>query len=109
MYYATLDFDNGRISEHAVIHSFPSFEEARAYLLSGFDPQYWDIESAVIKYGSFSDCWVKTYVFPEAHAPWLGDLTLSDIWVLHPGQHPGGNKYWITPNVNVLTIEIEEA
>lgn len=102
--YATIHFDGERIEQDATIHKFKTMDEARAYLLSGYDPADWDHTSAVIKPADFSDCWIKSNGKPRIGVSWIAPFSYSQLTVKHPGQHPGGSGYWITPAVDVLVV-----
>ena len=51
----------------------------------------------------FGDCWVKAYNRP--HITKAGYVNINGIkcTVRHPGHHPGGNCYWLTPVLPVMT------
>lgn len=108
--YATRDFDNGHVSQDASISKFATLEAARAFLLEGYDPKEWDIDSAVIEpCPDFGDCWIKSNGRPKIGTPWIAPFSYTQVRVERPGQHPGGNRYWTTPIVDVLVIaEIRE-
>lgn len=108
-FYATTDSDGGYISEDAYIVVFATEQEAREYLLRGYDPEYWNLESSVIETGSWGDCWTKSLNAPRVGEPWLLPFSYTQVHVQRPGQHPGGKEYWTTPKVDVLVLSrIEE-
>lgn len=102
--YATTDYDGERISENADILAFDTHEEARAYLLAGYDSRDWDLASAEIRHGRWSDCWIKAMSDPGDDPSYIGPFAQSDISVQHPGTHPGGRFWWITPDPDVLVL-----
>lgn len=111
MFYATQDSDGDRITESAEIAAFETQEQARAWLLSPYSPDEWNIETAKIDEGRFGDCWIKTHSKPEIENSRLiagffncSPFTEDQLNVAGPGQHPGGNVYWITPSVPVLVV-----
>lgn len=103
MIYATADSEFNRIAEAAHIVAFATAAEAGDYLRE-CNP---DIEIA-IEEGDFGDCWIKLPSLPD-----LDDLVSpylrSDLIVLAPGQHPGGDCYWITPRPPILVAIPAEA
>jgi hypothetical protein len=106
--YATKESVFGRILEDASIVAFETEEEARAYLLEGYDPRDWDLSTAQFSYGHFGDCWIKLIDTPEK-TPWIFEpFTLDQLIISGPGQHPG-HGYWIEPYPRILVLEsIEE-
>lgn len=110
--YATLDSDGPNIIEGAHIEAFDSRESAVEYLLSAYRGGDWDRDSAVIEEGTFGDCWIKDRAVPKVGDPHLSPFSFTQIIVQHPGQHPGGAYYWITPRQEILVIsqinEIED-
>lgn len=102
--YATIHFDGERIEQDATIHKFKTMDEARAYLLSGYDPADWDHASAVIKPADFSDCWIKSMAKPRIGTSWIAPFSYTQLTIQSPGQHPGGSGYWTTPAVDVLVV-----
>lgn len=102
--YATIENENGYISEDAAIFPFGTEADARAYLLRGFDESDWDLSSAVIESGRFSDCWVKCLNKPRLDDPAFEPFGPQDLYVASPGEHPGGRMWWITPRVDVLVL-----
>ena len=109
--YATKDSDGGRISENATILAFASEQEARAYLLKGYDAADWDMASAEIGAGCYGDCWVKVHSAPHVDRDELiaglfdgAPFTADQLAVQAPGQHPGGRAWWIEPTEEVLVV-----
>lgn len=53
----------------------------------------------------FGDCWLKLLANPEPYLNDDGTLTVDGIQcrVTPPGQHPGGQAWWITPIEPVYT------
>ena len=103
-FYATSDFDGDRIEQNAHIVAFDNREDAVAFLMQGYDSKEWDYASAVIEPGRFSDCWVKTLKAPQPTDRWFAPFAFDDLYVLPPGQHPGGNMYWTSPLPDVLVV-----
>ncbi len=111
MFYATHDSSMNRINENASIHAFETEAAARAWLLSPFSPSEWDHSTAVIEEGRFGDYWVKIHGKPEIENGKLivgafdcAPFNAEQVRVATPGQHPGGNVYWIEPSVPVLIV-----
>lgn len=116
--YATHDYDDGRISENAMIVAFDTREAAEAYLLAPYQKNCgWDIESAEIGAGRFGDCWIRVHSEPTVHNGKLRALSCDcapfaadDLCIRSPGQHPGGRAWWIDPVHDVLVVaHIREA
>jgi hypothetical protein len=112
-FYATQDAADGKIFRDATIRKFATEAEARAYLLQGYDPKEWDLSTAEIGPGDYRDCWMEWMKAPRVGNPGAGDgyapFTFNQLFIQHPGQHPGGRFWWITPAVDVLIItEIHE-
>ena len=85
----------------------PSREEAEAALRETNADLIADMAeeglSAVISEGQFGDCWIKSTQAPGDH--WsTSPFSIDDLDVLRPGQHPGGDFYWVTPKANVLVL-----
>ena len=100
--YATRDSDGSRIMLNADIHVFASETEAKDWLLKPYNPAEWNIDSAVIESGEFSDCWIKAYSKIENVD--ISPFKLKDLIVSEPGSHPGGSATWITPRSPVLVV-----
>jgi hypothetical protein len=109
--FATNSSDDGRISENATILAFASEQDARAYLLKGYDPADWDLASAEIGAGRFGDCWVRVHSAPQIEGDKLiaglfdgAPFMANQLDVRAPGQHPGGRAWWIEPTEEVLVV-----
>jgi hypothetical protein len=105
-FYATQDFDGARIEQDAFIASFDTEAEAREYLLAPYRRGDWDLSTAEIGVGSFSDCWIKSRD-PFGDEDDFGDYTpfsMSELSIRGPGEHPGGWRWWITPVPDVLVV-----
>ena len=109
--YATTDADGGRISQNATIREFASEQEARTYLLHGYDAADWKLETAEIGAGDFGDCWVKMHSAPQTDGDELivglfdcAPFKADQLIVQSPGQHPGGRAWWIEPIEPVLIM-----
>lgn len=100
MFYATHDWNGSYITENAKIIAFETREAAEAYLLEPF--QYAD-ELPKVFPGRFSDCWFKTMRHPRDDQ--AEPFVLDDLIIQAPGNHPGGNAYWITPSAEILVAE----
>ena len=57
---------------------------------------------AGVESADFGDCWIKLTREPEVDADGLADLDGIKCRVQRPGQHPGGNFYWLTPVESVF-------
>jgi hypothetical protein len=116
MFYATNDADGSCIRQNATIRAFDTEDEARAYLLGGYDAADWNLGTAVIGAGDYGDCWIKVHSEPTND----GDQLIAGLCEFEPfaagqlivrrsGQHPGGRAWWITPSPSVMVVEhIEE-
>ena len=109
-YYATSDYDDGRIKHGAKIVEFLTEEAARAWLLEPYGSE-WDVKSAKIGASSdFGDCWFKSSTSPEtlpksAYAP----FTYAQLRIFGPGAHSGSREWWVEPIPAVLVVsEIHE-
>lgn len=114
--YATTDADGGRVSQNATIHAFASEQEARTYLLRGYDAADWKLETAEIGAGDFGDCWVKVHSAPQIEGDKLiaglfdcAPFKADQLIVQSPGQHPGGRVWWIEPSEEVLVVTFVES
>ena len=111
-YYATNE-DNGEgvITEDAGIRRFTSKKKMREWLLAGYQNGGWNLASAVIEPGQYSDCWIKSYSQPKRGDSWLEPFAYAnDLIVRAPSQNPGHGQYWITPRSPVYVVSrIEEA
>ena len=104
-YYATLDdTGEGTIREDAEIVRFTSKAAMRKWLLAGYHNGGWDLESAVIEPGDFSDCWIKSSKGPRRDDTWYKPFGLANIIVRKPGEHPGSHGYWIKPRPPVYIV-----
>ena len=104
-FYATRDFDGERITRNADIRRFNTEAQAREYLLAPYaNAGEWDIATAEIGPGSFSDCWIKTLDAPRVGTHWIAPFSYSQLYVQHPGEHPGGRMHWTTPTPDVLVV-----
>jgi hypothetical protein len=111
MLYATTDSDAGRIEKDASIFAFDTMDEVRDYLLRGYDAAEWDLDTAEIGAGDFSDCWIKALNAPAEEDGKLivgacdcAPFTAAQLTVRGPGQHPGGRAWWIEPTEPVLVL-----
>lgn len=100
-FYATLDADEGVISEHAEIRAFDTRAEAEDYLLSAFDDGDFRVET---RPGRFADCWIKSSSAPS-DAIDAGPFALDDLSIRAPGEHPGGHAWWLEPTAAVLVAD----
>ena len=104
-YYATSDYDDGRIKHGAKIVEFLTADEAQAWLLEPYGGE-WDVKSAKIKASSdFGDCWFKSSTSPEtlsesAYAP----FTYAQLRIFGPGEHSGSREWWVEPIPAVLVV-----
>lgn len=99
MIYATQDSNDGSITENADISKFATRAEAEAFLIQGLDLEEWEIS---FEFGRFSDCWIKSHSAPKVGDHWLSPFSRAAVNVAKPGQHPGGKRYWITPQADIL-------
>ena len=102
--YATQDYDGERIEQNAHIAAFETMDDARAYLLTHYAVGEWDISTAVIEPGGYGDCWIKSTDAPSPDSTWITPFTFDQLYVQRPGQHPGGQRFWTTPTVDVLIV-----
>ena len=114
--YATRDADDDRIKKNATIRAFASEQEALDYLLKGYDAADWKLESAALGTGTFGDYWMVVHSEPHvdddkliAGACDCSPFAADQLYVLGPGEHPGGRAWWIEPAEAVLTLHIEPA
>ncbi len=98
-FYATIDAEDGIISQNADIFAFDTRADAEAYLRQGFDEAEWAVK---IEDGRFSDCWIKCGSQPDEDHIDFAPFALEDCSVRGPGQHPGGHCWWIEPRAEVL-------
>lgn len=105
-FYATQDHEDGYVSEGAHIAVFDSLKDAEEYAREGYDLD--DGEALTITTGEFGDCWIKAAQKPAVGDPTLTPFTFNDVRVQHPGEHPGGRFYWLTPRRDVLVARITE-
>lgn len=123
MFYATIDADvnvrcgagvfESRIAENATIAGFNTRAEAEEFLLSPYKRGGgWDLDSAKIGTGRYGDCWIKTFDEPKIDGSQLvaglcdfAPFSANDLRIERPGQHPGGRRYWVTPQPDVLVVE----
>jgi hypothetical protein len=104
--YATRDANTdsaGTIDEGASVQAFETRAEAEAWLKKGFDS---DLELE-IQPGEFADCWKKLPDEPRSSDSSIAPFAMKDLIVMAPGEHPGGNRYWVTPRVQVLIASME--
>ena len=106
MFYATHDYDSF-IAEGAEIKAFKTMDEVRDYLLKVYDRHNgWLPETAVIEAVRCADYWLKFKRKPDINSMYCFEPfeDSSDICIAAPGQHPGGNSYWVTPRVDVYAV-----
>lgn len=107
-FYATHDHNGyGDISENAHIAAFETETQARVYLISAIELEAED--RVVIRDGQYGDCWIKSLRDPADDDGFLAPLTLEQVSIQRPGQHPGGKCFWTTPRVDVLVAVIQRA
>lgn len=104
MIFATTDNDGVRVADNATIRAFDTEADARAWLLSAYDPAEWDHGSAAIKPGAWGDAWFKLYQWRDGDEERFEPFTAEQLYIQRPGQHPGGRAWWITPRPEVLVI-----
>jgi hypothetical protein len=117
MFYATLDtVENYRAAEGAYIVAFETREQAEAYLRDTYAEYIADqaeIDEPVtmtVEPAQWSDCWIKTYLATTITDGYgFGPFAADDLYIQAPGQHPGGNEFWITPMDDVLVAVFAEA
>jgi len=101
-FYFTLDSDAEFIEQDAEILTADDEKDAERIIMGCFNPDQWSFKGWLP--GIFSDAWFKTYVSPDdesfddAILPFVRD----QMSVQHPGTHPGGRCWWITPQ----TVEV---
>lgn len=103
----TADHENGVIEEGAPLKNFESFDSAHRALSMGLGSDAYIVEW---QEGYFSDCWIKSYEAPELDEDGLAEHDGIKCRVRNPGQHPGGNCWWLEPAETVYCpmIEINE-
>ena len=104
-FYATQDFDGHHIEENAEIAVFDSRAEAETYITAACHLE--DGWTVAIEEGNFSDCWIKSHRKPSVGDHMLKPFTFTDVYVARPGQHPGGNVYWVTPSREILVAVVD--
>lgn len=105
--FCTIDNDGEYLNEDAHISAFDSIEDAKAHLLQSYDPAEWNHATAEFdEWASVSDCWIKTTINPhdDENSDIFAPLTRDQVSIQDPGQHPGGNVWWISPRVPVLVL-----
>ncbi len=103
--YATQDYGDGAIQRHATIRRFATRAQAEEYLLQPYIGGGWDMSTAKIGPGRFSDYWYREiYAAPRIGDPSLAPLSFRQVYVKHPGTHPGGKEWWVTPSADVLIV-----
>lgn len=96
MYYATTDHDGwGLIDRDAMILKFRTLAEVVDYVRP-------DGGEGSIQHGRFADCWIKSLEAPRVGTHWIAPFRLHQVSVLRPGEHPGGDVYWVSPRENVI-------
>lgn len=106
-FYAATNHDgNGCIDVNADIYAFDTREEAESFLLDPRDLSDNELEYLEFKIetGRFSDCWRKYCTEPTPNSSFLDPFDFDDLYIAKPGEHPGGNVYWITPRPDVLVV-----
>lgn len=108
MIYATKDAEDGKIQQDAEIRAFATYDEARAWLLRGYDATEWDLDTAEIFAGRYGDAWLQYYQRPP-HPDERGfkPFTIDQLSIEGPGWHPGGKAWWVTPIPDVLVAVIQ--
>lgn len=104
-YFTTLDADGHKITENARIAAFDTEAEAHEYLASAYRAGLDDGETITFDDGDFGDCWLKLADGPEAGQ--IAPFSAEDVSVLHPGQHPGGDLYWVTPRSSIIVAIVK--
>lgn len=109
-FYATTDCDHDTtISGSAHIAKFNTRAEAEAYLAEPFAGNLEPGQTVEVQAGRFSDCWIKSHRAPKIGDKMIEPFSFTDISILRPGQHPGGNLYWIEPTREVLVAVVVQA
>ena len=110
-YYATHDFDD-TINCGANFMKVASRDEALAWFRKGYKNSGLIVVDVTDDIDFFADYWVKLHHRPTAdeledYAEDIG-CSADDLIVQNPGSHPGGNAWWITPRINILTPVLKE-
>lgn len=111
MYYATHDSDDLHISENAYIAAFDTREEAEKYLREPWadvDPEEYDGKTPTLQIepGDFGDCWIKVLKEPHEQETYFAPFKRDEIYIAHPGSHPGGPYYWLSPRADILIARL---
>lgn len=114
LYTHDVDTDDMAASGDADLRYYESHENAKFWMhVDGF-------EITGFKKVCFPDCWVKLRERPKDSKPensyketyFTDKQTVMhmgiECYVLHPGQHPGTNAYWLTPVKSVYAPILEE-
>lgn len=100
----TTDETDGYATQDADICDYDNHENAKFWL----SDKYHGFQITGFKEVDFPDCWLKCREKPalylnggqnRIHFLKSGNVMAYNIecYVLHPGQHPGGDVYWLTP------------
>lgn len=101
--------EDGHIKENADFEKYDSLDELKKAVIEypeGYSEG--DFYISDVKDGSFADCWIKARSL-EHQESWEEEA--GPLRILSPGQHPGGNCYWIEPRADIyipVWTEVEE-
>lgn len=105
--FYTLDADGDRIPERADICKAASKQEALAAMRRRYEGA--DFEVVDLEPGRFGDCWLKVYdrkTLDLKERDWADEA--GALMVQAPGEHPGGQAYWVTPCADVFVPVLRE-
>lgn len=108
IYCYSFDSEGDKIEENATIRTIEAscFESFRDKLLTlaqseGFDS---DFKQEVVE-GHWRDCWLRSYDDIKNINIWdVVPFKPEQLQIRNPGTHPGGNCFWIRPNMPVYTV-----
>lgn len=93
-YFLTQDFNGNDKQDDATFQKIEAvtLEEAVKIFAKG------KYSFAAIREAEYSDTWLKMFNEPEVGDRALSPFSLKEVIVSNPGQHPGGNFYWVEPS-----------
>lgn len=94
-YFLTQDFNGNDKQDNATFHKIEAATLAKAVKI--FAKGKYSL--AAIREAEYSDTWLKMWKEPEVADRALAPFSLKEVIVSNPGQHPGGQAYWVQPAV----------
>jgi hypothetical protein len=92
-YFLTSDFNGNDKQDNANFHKIEA-ETLEAAVKIFAEGKY---SFAAFREAEYDDTWLKMFDEPEVGERALSPFTLQEVNISNPGQHPGGNFYWIEP------------